>query len=172
MRRLATSLTLISAMSALALVARPAAADVTYELENGALKVPHPVVYKTGKADVDVKQSAEALGYVAGYLEAKSYISRMRIEVHADSQGADEANQRLTEKRALAVARALVAKGVDCKRLLPVGFGETKPVADNKTAEGRAANRRTMFINAELRGRAIGGMPLDGGGVVAGDPCQ
>jgi len=176
MRRLPAPLSRTAVITALAAVATlglraPAIADPTYQLEDNALKVPHPVVYKTGKPDVDAKQSADALAYVAGYLGAKTYISRMRIEVHADSQGADEANQRLTEKRALAVARALVAQGVDCKRLVPVGFGETKPVADNKTAEGRAANRRTLFVNAELRGRAIGGMPVDGGGVVAGDPC-
>ena len=92
--------------------------------------------------------------------------------MHSDSQGDEKFNQTMSEKRAMAVAKALVAKGADCKRILPVGFGETKPIADNGTAEGRAANRRTEFVNAGLRGRPIGGMPLDGGGVPAGDPCK
>jgi OOP family OmpA-OmpF porin len=53
-----------------------------------------------------------------------------------------------------------------------VGFGGSKPVASNTTPEGRGQNRRVAFINAALRGRAIGGMPLDGGGKVAsGDLC-
>ncbi len=70
------------------------------------------------------------------------------------------------------MAKALVAKGVDCKRLLPVGFGETKPRAENKTPEGKAQNRRTTFVNAALRGKAIGGAPLEGFGKIAGDPCK
>jgi OOP family OmpA-OmpF porin len=106
---------------------------------------------------------------VRAYLEAKTYISALRIEGHTDTDGAD--SQPLTEKRALAVARWLVEKGVDCKRLVPVGFGNTKPVADNATPEGKAQNRRMTFVNAELKGRPIGGMPVDGGGKFAGDPC-
>lgn len=140
----------------------------TYKIEGGALHVPHPITYDAGK----LKDSMKAIEYVKGYLETKTYISTLRIEVHTDAQGADSANQALSEKRALAVAKALVGAGVDCKRLIAVGFGETKPVGDNGTAEGRAANRRTMFVNAALRGKAIGGMPVDGGGKVAGDPCK
>ena len=59
--------------------------------------------------------------------------------------------------------------GVDCKRLIAVGFGSAKPVADNSTPEGKAQNRRVSFFNAALRGRLIGGMPADGGGQIAGD---
>jgi OmpA-OmpF porin, OOP family len=148
-----------------------AAQSVKYELDGQRLKVPHKVMYETSKATL-LPSSGDALVYVSGYLEAKSYISTMRIEVHSDAMGNDGYNQALSEKRALAVAKALVRKGVDCKRLLPVGFGETKPIADNQTAEGRAQNRRTEFVNAALKGRAVGGMPLDGGGRVAGDPCK
>jgi len=53
-----------------------------------------------------------------------------------------------------------------------VGFGANKPVAANDTAEGRARNTRVEVAMAQLRGRAIGGMPVDGGGLVAGDPCK
>ncbi len=142
-----------------------------FELDGNLLKVPYPVVFDTAKVTLKT-ESAEAIAYVASYLEAKAAITTLRVEVHTDAQGDETANQKMSEKRALAVAKALVAKGVDCKRLVPVGFGETKPVADNKTAEGRAANRRAAFAMAALRGRPIGGMPLDGGGVVAGDPCK
>jgi OOP family OmpA-OmpF porin len=101
---------------------------------------------------------------VRGYLAAKDSISLMRIEAHAEDQAT-------SEQRALAVGRWLVAHGVDCKRLLAVGFGPNKPIADSSTPEGRAANSRIEFHNAQLRGRAIGGMPADGGGLVAGDLC-
>lgn len=154
----------------LLLASRVALADA-YEIKNNELTVPHSIFYEAGKATLQPSSDA-ALVYVKGYLAAKSYISKMRIEVHTDSTGNDEFNQKLSEERALAVAKSLVAKGVDCKRLLPVGFGENKPVADNRTTGGRVKNRRTQFFNAALRGKAIGGMPTDGGGKVAGDPCK
>jgi OmpA-OmpF porin, OOP family len=142
-----------------------------YEIKDNELVVPHSIAYDTGKATLQPSSDA-ALAHVKGYLAAKSYISTLRIEVHTDSMGNDDFNQKLSEKRALEVAKALVAKGVDCKRLVAVGFGETKPIADNKTPEGRSQNRRTQFFNAALRGKAIGGMPTDGGGKIAGDPCN
>ena len=72
----------------------------------------------------------------------------------------------------MSVSRALVRRGVDCKRLIPVGFGSSKPVAFEATPEGKAQNQRIEMVNAQLRGIAIGGMPADGGGRVAGDPCS
>lgn len=153
------------------LVSATALADKrTYKIENNRLVVPTPITFATGK-DTVTKESSEAIAYIADYLAEKSYISTLRIEVHSDSMGNEKFNQTLSEKRALSVGKALVAKGVDCKRLIAVGFGSSKPVADNKTAEGRAQNRRTELVNAALRGKAIGGMPVDGGGVVAGDLC-
>lgn len=142
-----------------------------FVIEEGALKMPGPVVFETG-SDVLKPESDEVLMHAKDYLGDKTYISLMRIEGHTDSTGASEVGQALSERRALAVARWLVKKGVDCKRLLPVGFGETKPIAPNDTAENRALNRRMVFANAALRGKAIGGMPVDGGGRVAGDPCK
>ena len=65
-----------------------------------------------------------------------------------------------------------MAHGVACDRLVAVGFGNNKPIADNSTAEGKSHNRRIAVINAALRGRAIGGMPLDGGGQDAGAVCK
>jgi OmpA-OmpF porin, OOP family len=162
MRRLPFALLLASSL---------ALAAPTYELDGGNLKVPHEVTFETAKPALRA-ESDDAIAYVKGYLADKTYVSLMRIEVHSDASGSEAANQTLTEKRALAVAKALVAKGIDCKRLLPVGFGSQKPIADNKTPEGKALNRRVTFANAELRGRAIGGMPTDGGGKVAGSACN
>ena len=61
---------------------------------------------------------------------------------HTDSQGSDEFNQALSERRANAVAAYLLQKGVVEARIETIGFGEKQPVADNGTAEGRALNRR------------------------------
>ncbi len=155
--------------AALILASGTALADTKYEIKDNELVVPYVIAYEKSTLK---PESAEAINYVKGYLADKSYISTLRIEVHTDSMGGTESNQLLSEKRALGVAKALVAKGVDCKRLLPVGFGETKPRADNTTPAGKAQNRRTTFVNAGLRGKAIGGAPLDGFGKVAGDPCN
>jgi OOP family OmpA-OmpF porin len=64
------------------------------------------------------------------------------LEGHTDSIGTDQYNQKLSERRAGAVRDYLVKKGVDSKRLATRGFGESKPIADNKTKDGRAKNRR------------------------------
>jgi OOP family OmpA-OmpF porin len=145
--------------------------QMNFEVENGTLKLPGPVVFETGKA-VLKPESDTVLDVVRQYLEAKPAITLLRIEGHTDNQGIAADNQKLSEARSLAVAQWLVAKGVSCKRLHPVGFGQDKPVGDNKTPEGREQNRRTAFVNAELKGKAIGGMPVDGGGKFAGDPCK
>jgi OOP family OmpA-OmpF porin len=156
-------LALLLSFPALAEDAKP-----SFKLEGHELVLPSPIAFKSG-TDTLTEESTPALEHVRAYLEAKSYISALRIEGHLDTDGAD--SQSLTEKRALAVARWLVEKGVDCKRLVPVGFGNTRPVADNATPEGKARNRRVTFFNAGLRGRPIGGLPIDGGGKLAGDPC-
>ena len=65
------------------------------------------------------------------------------IDGHTDAQGSDESNQVLSDNRAGAVKNYLVAKGITETRLKSAGYGETKPVADNTTAAGRAKNRRT-----------------------------
>jgi outer membrane protein OmpA-like peptidoglycan-associated protein len=67
------------------------------------------------------------------------------IEGHASSDGSMKYNQALSERRAASVKEALVAMGVEPSRLDTVGYGETRPSADNKTAEGRSANRRVEF---------------------------
>jgi outer membrane protein OmpA-like peptidoglycan-associated protein len=67
---------------------------------------------------------------------------RLLIEGHTDSNGADAANMKLSKARADAVRDYFIGKGIAKSRLETKGYGETKPVADNKTADGRARNRR------------------------------
>lgn len=159
------------ALALLLIAVLPAARAQAFKLDGHQLVLPGPIVFKAGTAELDEGASLEPLRHVAEYLKAKAYISKLRVEAHTDNQGDATANQRLSEQRALAVARWLKSQGVDCQRLLPVGFGDTKPVAANTSPEGRAQNRRVTVVNAELRGRALGGLPVDGGGKVAGEVC-
>lgn len=145
------------------------AAAPSFQIENNALVLPKPIAFAGGAHLAVNVDNKDALDHVAAYAAAKSYLSTLRVEAHVAVAGKE--GQLLSEQRAMEVARALVARGVDCKRLLPVGFGDTKPVADPSTAEGKAKNTRIEIVNAALRNIAIGGMPLDGGGRVAGDVC-
>jgi len=83
-----------------------------------------------------------------GDLESLTNILLMReeleikLEGHTDSNGTEEYNMRLSKNRVEAVKDFLVANGVDAKRIKTAHFGESKPIADNKTEEGRAKNRR------------------------------
>jgi len=68
------------------------------------------------------------------------------IEGHTDSDGQDEINLKLSEQRAEAVKQTIVDSGIDSSRLTTKGWGETDPVSDNTTAEGKANNRRVEFV--------------------------
>jgi outer membrane protein OmpA-like peptidoglycan-associated protein len=70
---------------------------------------------------------------------------RVSVEGHTDNVGGESMNMRLSQRRAEAVRDYLVAKGVARDRLEAVGYGPTKPIASNKTARGKAKNRRTEF---------------------------
>jgi len=142
-----------------------------YKLEGNEVKITKPVLFESGSAKLK-SESIAALEIIKQYLIDKTYISQLRVECHTDNSGDAATNQMLTEKRALVVCKKLIELGADCKRLIAVGFGDTKPVADNSTSDGKAENLRVSFVNVSLRGRVIGGMPIDGGGKVAGELCN
>jgi outer membrane protein OmpA-like peptidoglycan-associated protein len=85
-------------------------------------------------AGVILDEAASQLSQVPG--------ARVSVEGHTDSSGSDAYNQSLSERRAASVKDYLVGKGVEAGRLTTAGFGESQPVADNATDEGRALNRR------------------------------
>ena len=71
---------------------------------------------------------------------------KISVEGHTDNVGNPKSNKTLSEARAKAVIAAIVAEGIDAKRLSGVGHGQDKPIADNKTEEGRAKNRRVELV--------------------------
>jgi OOP family OmpA-OmpF porin len=95
-------------------------------------------------------------------LDEHPRVTKLRIEGHTDNTGTHAHNLDLSGKRALAIKAWLVAKGEKPERLIAVGFAETRPIADNSTAEGKAQNRRTEFHMAEMDGRPYLGRPVNG----------
>jgi OOP family OmpA-OmpF porin len=71
---------------------------------------------------------------------------KVDVEGHTDSQGGDAFNKKLSQGRAESVRKYLVNKGVTGDRMVPKGYGEEVPIADNRTADGRAQNRRVEFV--------------------------
>jgi len=71
---------------------------------------------------------------------------KISVEGHTDNVGNPTSNKRLSDERAKAVVAAIVAQGVDAKRLSALGHGQDRPIANNKTAEGRAKNRRVELV--------------------------
>lgn len=99
--------------------------------------------FARAKADLtsDSTQTLRDLAQIAN--ECPSF--KILIEGHTDAEGTDERNQRLSDRRARAVADFLAQNGVDPRRMTTVGYGATRPIADNASEEGRAKNRRIEF---------------------------
>ena len=94
-------------------------------------------------------ESRETLRELAGVL-ARYPDQSVSVAGHTDSVGSDDYNQNLSEQRAAAVKDFLVAQGVPRSRVAAYGYGETRPVSSNTSADGRQLNRRVqVFIQAD-----------------------
>jgi OOP family OmpA-OmpF porin len=109
------------------------------------IEIKQQILFGSGSSRIVGKESKAVLDDVAQAIKDNKGIKRVRIEGHTDDRGNDAANLRLSQKRAEAVQLELIKRGVDPARLVAVGYGEEQPIQDNKTAFGRAANRRTEF---------------------------
>lgn len=105
------------------------------------------ITFLVGEARLDARArriindlSSVAIGCLDG-----SGDLRLEIGGHTDSKGADDMNLKLSQARAEAVLASLIARGVSAEALAARGYGETQPIGDNATAEGRSANRRITF---------------------------
>ncbi len=85
------------------------------------------------------------LGRVVEFVRAAG-AAKVRIEGHTDDRGSANLNQSLSQKRAEAVREALIEDGIDASRLIAVGLGKDRPIADNGSSEGRATNRRVEIV--------------------------
>ena len=109
------------------------------------LEIRKPVFFAS-KKDRILAKSNPVLQAVADALQATEAIRRISIEGHTDGQGAPAYNLDLSRRRAESVKAWLIAHGVAAARIEASGFGDTKPLTTNKTAAGRAANRRVEFV--------------------------
>jgi len=100
--------------------------------------------FDTGSAKIK-PESDKVLGEIASLL-GKNPAWKMRVEGHTDDVGGKASNQKLSEQRAAAVVAWLTSHGIAPARLTAQGFGDGKPVADNKTEDGRAKNRRVELV--------------------------
>lgn len=114
------------------------------EVKNGQIMIMRPVFFAPGK-DTILQKSYLVLQAVADALMAVPTIKKVQIEGHTDNAGKLVANVDLSERRARSVQRWLVSRGVGPERLSASGFGPTRPIASNKTAAGKAKNRRVEF---------------------------
>jgi outer membrane protein OmpA-like peptidoglycan-associated protein len=121
-------------------IANKGCPEMTQVEKEQVIKIGKAIYFATGK-DIIKKESEGPLDELVVIL-TKYPKMLMQIEGNTDNVGNDDKNLKLSQDRAAAVKKYLVSKGIAEDRLTAVGFGENKPIADNKTAAGRAQNRR------------------------------
>jgi len=110
----------------------------------GAKIITHGINFDIDKAIIK-PESMGTLNMVAGVLRDNPDI-KFEIDGHTDNTGSPAHNAALSQQRADAVKTQLVTMGVDPSRLIAKGFGDTKPISENMTPEGKANNRRVEFV--------------------------
>ncbi len=114
------------------------------EVRNLLKKAMQGIQFETGKANIK-KTSHPLLNQIANvFIDNPTY--KVEVQGHTDNVGKPEFNQDLSERRAQAVRKYLVDAGVPESQLTAHGYGDTMPIESNKTAAGRAKNRRVEFV--------------------------
>jgi outer membrane protein OmpA-like peptidoglycan-associated protein len=100
--------------------------------------------FATAKAEI-LPESRPIIDEIVSLLKIRPNL-RVGVEGHTDNTGSPAANKSLSNARAKAVVDAIAAAGISSNRLEPVGYGQERPIADNRTEEGRAKNRRVELV--------------------------
>ena len=113
--------------------------------ETRKIEITEKVLFDTGKSTLK-PESDKLLNEIATIMKDHPEVKKVTVEGHTDNVGGAALNRRLSQARANAVMAALVKLGVEKNRLEAKGFGPSRPIAPNDTAEGRDANRRVEFV--------------------------
>ena len=132
------------AREALDKLAATAAGSVKQETRGTVITISGSVLFASGKTAL-LPGAQDKLALVADALKDQEG-RQIVVEGHTDTQGSDASNQELSQGRAQAVRDFLASRGVPSDRIRAQGLGSTRPVADNKSPEGRANNRRVEII--------------------------
>jgi len=112
------------------------------------LNMPGNITFATDSADINANFYDVLKSVVLVVQEYDKTL--IVVDGHTDSTGSDAYNQELSERRANSVAGFLRSSGVDSRRILAGGFGESQPIASNETSQGRAQNRRVEITLSPL----------------------
>ena len=119
--------------------------EIKAEVKQLFKKALNGIQFETGKSKIKGKSSFAILDDVVKVMQ-ENPAYKLNIGGHTDNVGNSEKNMQLSKERAASVRDYLISKGVEESRLASAGYGDTQPVADNKTAKGRAENRRVAFV--------------------------
>jgi OOP family OmpA-OmpF porin len=100
--------------------------------------------FETGRSDIQ-SGSQKVIDQIVEMLRSNPSV-KISVEGHTDNEGNSQSNQTLSENRAKAVVNSIISKGIDKARLSSKGWGQTKPVDDNNTENGKAKNRRVEIV--------------------------
>lgn len=117
--------------------------EILAAIEKGLTFKMNNILFDTGKWDIKPESEVE-LQKLVDFMTEYSTI-KVEIGAHTDNVGKDDANMTLSANRAASVVTYLITKGIDSTKLTSKGYGETTPIGDNNTPEGRQLNRRVEF---------------------------
>jgi len=125
------------------------------QVEGTRVRIPHELEFAVDKSTFDENKdpNKEILATLLEFLQKNTHVTKLRIEGHTDNTGKSEHNKDLSQQRADAVAKWLIAHGIDASRIKTVGFGDSKPEVPNDSDAHRSQNRRTEFHVDEVDGK-------------------
>ncbi len=119
------------------------------EVRDNAIVINEKIQFDVNKATIR-EESHSLLKEIGDTIKENKHIKKISIEGHASAEGDDRKNMKLSDARAKSVMKYLIDnEGIPKEMLTAKGFGETKPIADNETEDGREKNRRVEFIITE-----------------------